>query len=454
MAPFSFNLSSGDIFMTNQSPKKFPTGKVFLFTFLCLNLVLIGSYLIRITTEPEPPETLETYAEIVIPPKIPPMTWKEGSFASSRPFYNQLLDAGLKASQVHKVIDTLTPVYDFRRAHPKHSWRLGFQEEVAKTFTLKVSPAVIYDVNGLDSDLKLVQRDIETYTVPVVVRGTLESSLFKSLSHEENSPALASKLSRVFAWDIDFYQDPRKGDTFELLIEKNYIASEEGPQFNGWGKVLAARYHQSKHTYTAYKYQQAKGEETYFDASGQSVVRDFLRSPLKLTRVTSSFKKRRFHPVLKRYKAHNGVDYGAPTGTPVMAVANGKVTVSGRYGGAGIAVVLKHSNKMETQYFHLSRIAKGIRKGGKVKQGQIIGYVGQTGYATGPHLHFGMKVRGKYVNPQRQKFSPGTPIRKDRREAFDTVVTAYDKILGEGLENAGEALNVVRLKIPQNHRPQ
>lgn len=136
-----------------------------------------------------------------------------------------------------------------------------------------------------------------------------------------------------------------------------------------------------------------------------------------------------------------------------MAVANGKVTVSGRYGGAGTAVVIQHTNGMETQYFHLSGIAKGVGRGTKVKQGQVIGYVGKTGYATAPHLHFGMKIRGKYVNPMQQKFSPGKPILKNERESFDTVVAAYDRILGEGLENAGEALNVVSLEVPENHRP-
>jgi len=241
---------------------------------------------------------------------------------------------------------------------------------------------------------------------------------------------LAMNLSNVFAYEIDFYQDPRAGDRFELLVEQNFIRNGDELIFNGWGRILAARYHGQRETAYGYIYKVGK-EEGYYDLEGKSLVRDVLRSPLKLQRITSSFKPRRFHPILKRYKDHNGVDYGVPKGTPVMAVANGKVRSAGRLGGAGKAVILSHSKDMLTQYFHLNSFAKGVRAGASVKQGQVIGYVGKTGLATSYHLHFGMKIKGKYVNPLKQKFQPGLPIVPSLRDAFDGQVQAYNQQLDQ-----------------------
>ncbi|MCB1042819.1 MAG: peptidoglycan DD-metalloendopeptidase family protein [Acidobacteria bacterium] len=265
-----------------------------------------------------------------------------------------------------------------------------------------------------------------------MVHGTIDSSLFGALQHEDQGATLAMKLARVFAWDIDFYQDPRKGDQIEILVERSYIETDDGLVFYEFGEILAARYVGARESYDAYLFEDEDGDPAYFNAKGQSLIRDVLRSPLKFQRITSKFTNRRFHPILKKNKPHRGVDYGAPVNTPVMAVAKGKVISAGRNGGAGIAVELQHRGQMVTQYFHLNKIAKGVKRGSAVKQGQVIGYVGQTGYATAPHLHFGMKLRGKYVDPLRQKFEPGLPVPSHRMPDFTALVENLSEQFGVG----------------------
>lgn len=348
----------------------------------------------------------------------PTLRWVDGVFKADDPIYNQLQNQGLTPASVHRLIDVLTPVYDFRKARPEHRWSLGFEDDQPVRFTLTVSPIEIYDVENLLAEPQVVQREVETLQEWSIVEGRIEDSLFRALSHEPQGHVLAMKLANVFAWDLDFYKDPRTGDSFDLLVEKEFILGEDGPVFHGYGQVLAARYFSSRETYTAFHYQRRDGKDGYYSNDGKSLIRNVLRSPLKFRRVSSSFQRRRFHPVLKKYRAHNGIDYAADRNTPVMAVADGRVVRAGRYGGAGIAVEIKHDGKILTQYFHLNGIAKSVRRGKWVRQGQVIGYVGKTGLATGYHLHFGMKKNGRYVNPQAQKFEPGKPVPGDEMRAF------------------------------------
>lgn len=356
--------------------------------------------------------------KVVVEEPVPPsIEWRSGSFAE-KPIFNQLLDQGLTGYQVQNLINALTPYYNFRKARPQHQWHLGFLEDQPHAFVLEVTATEIYDVDQLEENPNVVQREVETYVVEEIIRGDINGSLFQSLDHVRKPMRLGLKLADVFAWDIDFNRDTQNGDRFEILVESRFIKTEAGPVFNGYGDILAARYHGLRKTYHATLYKPPGEEKGYFNQLGESLIRDVLRSPLKVQIVTSKFQRNRFHPILKKNKPHNGVDYRANKGTPVMAVASGKVLRAGRYGGAGIMVELKHKDKMETQYMHLSKIANGVRSGSTVRQGQVIGFVGKTGYATSYHLHFGMKIRGKYVDPQQQKFQPGKPIRKDQMEEF------------------------------------
>ena len=379
------------------------------------------------------------------------LAWKKGRFGREL-IYNQLMRAGLSSTDIHRIIDLLTPVYDFRKSHPDHQWELGFDGETAKAFTLIASPTEIFDIDQLDGEPVLARREIEQFVRNEVVRGQIDVSLFGALAHQPQNALLASKLARVFAWDIDFYKDPRKGDRFEMLVEMKYVKGDDGEIFTEYGEVLAARYFGAFDTYDAFAYETSDGEISYYNAQGKSLVREVLRSPLKFQNVTSRFNRNRFHPVLKRRRPHNGIDYGAPRNTPVMAVASGRVVRAGRYGGAGIAVELKHRNKILTQYFHLNKIASGVRVGSRVKQGQVIGYVGKTGLATGYHLHYGMKINGRYVDPLGQKFPPSTPVPKSDRDAFlahvSTMLTALD---GDGRRGVSRSIATLTAPERQEH---
>ena len=182
------------------------------------------------------------------------LDWREGRFAEG-PFFNQLLELGVKPGKIHQIVRTLTPVYDFRRARPGHQWRLGFKQDEPKHFVLHISPVEIYDIFHLDAEPMLEKRSVETFSVPVVIRGEIEGSLFQSLQAQKNVSRLVAKLEKVFAWDLDFYIDPRKGDRYEILIEERYFRKDGEPVFHGYGSLLAARYHTRDRTVDAYRFE-------------------------------------------------------------------------------------------------------------------------------------------------------------------------------------------------------
>lgn len=227
------------------------------------------------------------------------------------------------------------------------------------------------------------------------IDGSIESSLFQSVADLGESPMLAVRMADIFAWEINFVKDLRQGDKFTLLIEKCFRDGE----FKRYGKILAADFVNQGKTFEAFLFRNGDGSPYYFTEKGESLKRAFLQAPLSFTRISSGFTNRRFHPVLMEWRAHPAIDYAAPSGTPVKAVGNAVVAYAGWGTGAGNYVSLKHSNGYETMYLHLSGFARGLKKGNKVSQGEIIGFVGSTGYATGPHLDFRMKKDGNFINP-------------------------------------------------------
>jgi murein DD-endopeptidase MepM/ murein hydrolase activator NlpD len=254
----------------------------------------------------------------------------------------------------------------------------------------------------------------EIQTKVVALQGEVSSSLYNGMIDKGEGVTLVNRFVDVFAWDVDFYRETRKGDHYKVIVEKKYAEGE----FVGYGRVLAAEYKNGKELMRGFNFKSADGKFVgTFDERGAARMKTFLKNPLEIARITSSYGQR-FHPVLRRHKAHNGVDYGASRGTPYWAVADGTV-VEARYSRtAGNMIVLRHRNGYETQYFHSSKFAPGIKVGAKVKQRQVIGYVGNTGRSTGPHLHFGMKKKGRYVDPARQKFPTAKPVDKKYADEF------------------------------------
>lgn len=251
--------------------------------------------------------------------------------------------------------------------------------------------------------------------------GELTDALEASVRRAGGRPQLAYAMSRVLQWDLDFNRDLRLGDTFQALYKENYLDGE----FAEVGEILALEYENRGRKLEAYRYR-----DGYYDAEGRPLQKMFLRSPLPFTRVTSRFSRRRFHPVLKTYRPHYGVDYGAPKGTAVRATANGVVDFVGRNGGAGNMVRLRHTNGYETSYLHLSGYARGIGRGQRVSQGDVIGYVGSTGLSTGPHLDYRVKKNGKWIDPLTLQNTPARPVSQHELPVFKAHRDALRAALG------------------------
>lgn len=258
--------------------------------------------------------------------------------------------------------------------------------------------------NGAGFDVTTQQatlREVET-----TVSASINRSLYEALRDQGEGPQLVQQLVDVFQWDIDFFE-LRKGDSFSLVVKKQYA----GADLVGYGPITAARFTHRGNRYEAFRHEQSDGRAGYYAAAGTPLRKQFLKAPLKFTRVTSGFTKKRFHPVLKYFRPHYGIDYGAPTGTPVMTTADG-VVVEARYKpGEGNFIRVRHSSRYDTCYLHLSRFAKGLKKGTRVTQGDVIGYVGMTGLATGPHLDYRVSENGKWLNPLQLKSITPDPLR-------------------------------------------
>jgi len=257
------------------------------------------------------------------------------------------------------------------------------------------------------------QQEIPTI-VERYAHGIIDDSLYMAAKNINLPSNLINELANIFAYDIDFTQDIRKGDEFELIYE----AASHNNQSIGTRNILAARFVVQGKNYTAIRYKNNKGEMSYFDAEGRAMRKQFLRNPVDFVRITSRFSLGRYHPILHKIRAHRGVDYGAKTGTPAKATANGTVIFSGWQNGYGNVVKIQHSSKYRTVYAHLSKFNAKAMKGAKVKQGQVIGYVGQTGLAKGPHLHYEFQINGVHVNPLTNRTIALDPVPVANKQTF------------------------------------
>ena len=259
----------------------------------------------------------------------------------------------------------------------------------------------------LDSVSKQIEKRTET------VQGKIQNSLFVDGQNAGMSGKLIMNMARLFNFDIDFGSELQKGDYFGVIYEAEYVDGER----IGTGEILAAEFINNNRQYRVVRYEDQNGDIDYLDEEGRSRRKKFIRTPLNFTRISSKFTNKRWHPVLKRWRSHKGVDYAAPTGTPVWATGDGRVHIIGRQRGYGKVIYIKHG-KYVTVYGHLNGFKRGLKKGDRVKQGQVIGYVGQTGLATGPHLHYEFRIHGKHVNPLSAKLPVQDPIDKSKMKHF------------------------------------
>jgi murein DD-endopeptidase MepM/ murein hydrolase activator NlpD len=325
-----------------------------------------------------------------------------------------LLRSGLTRADAAGILATLRGKVDLRRLRPGERVRVErTPDERVVSVTHRRSPVIEYEIRR-DGD-EWISRLVET---PVEVRvaalaGRLEDSLFASMEQLGESASLTARFVALFEWDFDFAADSLPGDRFRLLVEKQYARGE----FIGYGDVLIAQYHSVERSLlTSVGFEDAAGRTAYYDADGRSVRKMFLRAPLDFTRITSGFSHARRHPILGGLRPHLAIDYGAPTGTPVRAVADGVVESARWIGGNGLSITLRHARGYKTMYNHLSKVS--VRGGQRVRQRDIIGRVGSTGLSTGPHLDYRVMKNGRFVNPLSEKFIPGAPVPRERRKGF------------------------------------
>lgn len=335
-------------------------------------------------------------------------------------FYGMLRNEGVISSDILNLVRETKKYIDLGRLRRGTTFRAIFDTS---------SPAVLQKLEIDMSSLKLavvtrvadrwetvvLEREIERR--PVVFQGLVTSSLWESGVKAGVDFAVLQALTEVFAWQIDFSREVRPNDRWRVVMERLYV---ENKPF-GWGKILAAEYVNKQEVYSAIWYESPEGKKGHYFPDGSSLKKMFLRSPIRFARISSAFNPRRFHPILKRKVPHNGVDYAAPTGTPIRAVGDGRIKSVGYLGASGKHITIRHNSTYKTSYSHLSRYAKGLKRGKLVSQGDIIGYVGATGRATGPHLHFSFYENGRFVDPLGKKFPSADPVAKKYKKAFDSM---------------------------------
>jgi hypothetical protein len=330
-----------------------------------------------------------------------------------------LRGAGVSPLLVDQVARGLKPVFDFRRAHPGDFYALIRNERgELLSFEYQRGRGEVYRLDRDPNGALVAKKDVAPLDRRVLqLGGTVKGSLFAALVELGERPELVHAFTDIFLWDFDFSTQTRSGDEFRMVFEKFF--DKDG--FVRYGRVLAAEYRSSKRNFVAVWFEDQEGRGDYYTPDGNSVKRAFLKAPVKYSRISSRYTKARLHPVLRITRPHEGVDYAAPIGTPVWSVANGKVIYTGWSGGFGRLVKVKHSNGYISYYGHLSRFANGLRVGQTVSQKQLVGYVGKTGLATGPHLDFRLQKNGRFFDPLSVKLDMGEPISSSARARFDKV---------------------------------
>lgn len=350
-----------------------------------------------------------------------------------------LRELNVDSKTIHQITTATKPVADLARLRAGTSFRLIRLTDMTSELVgieFLISPVERIEVRKTNGRW-VAKRNLEKVDSKVVsFKGTVKSSLWESARLVKMDTILIVQMAEIFGWQIDFARELTKGDQWRLTVEQKLVRGKPV----GWGSILAAEYRNKKRTFTAALYKSGDKVVGYYSPDGSNLRRQFLKSPLRFGRVTSGFQKARFHPILKVNRPHRGVDYGAPTGTPVRALGDGTVKFVGSIGAGGKTIRLRHGSRYQTVYMHLSRFEKGIGSGKPVKQGQVIGYVGRTGSATGPHLHFEFHENGRVVDPLSVKAPPADPISAAHLQEFKrSIAVALGQLPSWGRDIASNA---------------
>ena len=330
------------------------------------------------------------------------------AFGKARGFRDALLRAGVDPPDADAIVTALEDHVDFRRCRPEHKLTFARLDDGSlQRFEYRVSQTELYRATRTADGFRGERVPIEIERRRVARGGNIAGSLGQALVHSQLGRSLVGAFVEVFERTISFKKDTRTGDTFRIVVDEQYVDGN----FLGYGTVHALEYTGERAgTLQGFWFEPKEGQGDFFDAQGRAANGGWLRTPLRYDHISSGFNPRRRHPILKRIVPHHGVDYAAASGTPVWAAANGVVHYAGYKGANGNLVAIRHDGGYETFYAHLSRITRGIKRGTKVRQRQLIGAVGSTGRSTGPHLHFALKRRGRFIDPMKQLNGPGKPL--------------------------------------------
>ena len=328
--------------------------------------------------------------------------------------------------QINKIVNASKNIFDVRRINAGQNYTVICSKDSidkAKFFIYEIDPVnyVVFDLTK-DMSVFLGKKDIEVRLKKA--KGDINNSLWITMEEKGLSPRLTHELSTIYAWTIDFFKI-QKGDAFKVYYEDRYIDNK----YIGIGRIIAAEFIHNNKSYFAYYYKEKNDRGDYFNEKGETLRKAFLMAPVDYKRISSRYSKNRKHPVTGRWKGHFGTDYAAATGTPIWTTADGVVTKASYTRNNGNYVKIKHNNTYTTQYLHMSKIKSGIKRNVKVKQGQIIGYVGSTGLATGPHVCYRFWKNGRQVDPYKQTLPPGDPIKKENFEDFMIVKDSLSRFI-------------------------
>ena len=330
-------------------------------------------------------------------------------------------------SEIQSLYDQVKPVFDLRRVKAGQPLRL-YADPDGKIVRLEydMDEFNYLEINRTGDHFEAVLRAYPVETKIDLIGGAIEESPIQAFNQLGEGDILALSFAELFAWDVDFYIDLRAGDSFKVIFEKKYLQGK----FVGYGSILAAELTNQGRVFQAYLFTAPDTQrQEYYDAEGKSLKKEFIKSPIKWARITSRFSRSRLHPINKVYQAHYGVDYAAPVGTPIQATADGSVIFAAWNGASGRMVKIRHMNAYETMYLHLMSFGPGIRAGARVKSGDIVGYVGSSGEATGPHLDYRITLRGSYLNPLSYRFKPIEPLKEEFLADYKREIAIYRLLL-------------------------
>jgi murein DD-endopeptidase MepM/ murein hydrolase activator NlpD len=339
----------------------------------------------------------------------------EGSIARNQSLSDLMSDQGIPLKTVLEMVKQTRPTYNLRRLRPGHAYSIKLNSDdqlVAFTYQTEKNRELFIEHKDAEFVSRFIVPEYETRLA--TLEGVIQKNLISTVLKAGGSYQVAINLEEIFAWQINFFKDLREGDSFKVLIEKKFLDQE----FAEFGKIRAVTFQNRGKNLSAVYFKPEGEHGGYYTSDGRPLKKQFLKSPLKYTRITSKFTHRRFHPIYKKHMAHRAVDYAAPRGTPIYAISDGEVLNVSRSSRSGKHIKLKHSNGYVSSYSHMSRYAAKISRGKKVHQGQVIGYVGATGAATGPHLCFHLRKNGKSINPLTFQSPGGPDLQEKNKKGF------------------------------------